>query len=365
MGSIILSANGCLKAPDFQTGSASMEPDQEITEPDSELTGGEVLEEDAGVLPTDASLPCESLPSSNDASCLDESLPMPDQSMSCEATDGPCPDAEVEVEDMEVPEPEEFTNTRWLKIGGPSFLQADGSLVSSSLGRLTNGSGEGDAWTISIYVKTGNTAGKQSILYYGSGQQSQAHLGVYWSGKANNDLRRLILVYGTDANHLEFFTPPNTIEQSSRQWYHLLLTYDGYRTGSQADGIDRYLSRFKIFIDGNQQVLETSHSNYGIDTELQGTQLVVGIHPTEDFDLSGFKVDELAIWESDQSVNVMDIYNDGQPHDLKQLTVSPSHWWRFGDGEMDEYPILRDQVGEADFTMHNMSYDDIVDSTEF
>ena len=120
------------------------------------------------------------------------------------------------------------------------------------------------------------------------------------------------------------------------------------------------LSRFKIFLDLDQISLITSHSNYGIDTGLQGDYLRIGKHPMEEFNLSGFKVDELAIWDSDQSAKILEIYNDGVARELTQLESPPTHWWRLGDGEMDEYPTLRDQIGEAHFTMNNMSVEDIV-----
>jgi hypothetical protein len=146
-------------------------------------------------------------------------------------------------------------------------------------------------------------------------------------------------------------------------WYHLMITYDGGETGSQSSQLDQALSRFKIFINGAQSSLTTSHSNFGIDLGLQGDYLRIGKHPTEEFDLSGFKVDELAIWDSEQSSKVLDIYNDGSPTDLSQFESPPAHWWRFGDGEMDRYPILRDQIGEAHFTMYNMRPEDIISNS--
>tara|TARA_R110000737_G_scaffold37399_1_gene57178 strand:+ start:305 stop:538 length:234 start_codon:yes stop_codon:yes gene_type:complete len=68
------------------------------------------------------------------------------------------------------------------------------------------------------------------------------------------------------------------------------------------------------------------------------------------------KVDELAFWSSDQSANIVDIYNSGVPFDLS--TESPSNWWRMGDE--DTYPTLSDEVGGTALTMNGMTSSSIV-----
>ena len=72
------------------------------------------------------------------------------------------------------------------------------------------------------------------------------------------------------------------------------------------------------------------------------------------------RVDELALFDSDQSANVSDIYNSGVPFDLSTLGTQPKHWWRMGDG--DTYPYLQDNGTEANciFQMYNMTAADIV-----
>ena len=76
--------------------------------------------------------------------------------------------------------------------------------------------------------------------------------------------------------------------------------------------------------------------------------------------MRGARVDELAIWDSDQSSSVSQIYNSGSPFDLSTLTIEPVHWWRMGDG--DTYPNIQDNGTEANFTfvMNNMTSADIV-----
>ena len=66
----------------------------------------------------------------------------------------------------------------------------------------------------------------------------------------------------------------------------------------------------------------------------------------------------MAIWSSDQSANIADIYNSGVTHDLAILSNPPQHYWRMGDG--DTFPLLEDAIGSLNATMVNMTVADIV-----
>jgi hypothetical protein len=59
-------------------------------------------------------------------------------------------------------------------------------------------------------------------------------------------------------------------------------------------------------------------------------------------------IDEVAIWNSDQTSNVSSIYNSGSPDDLSSL--SPLHWWRMGDFEGGASSSVKDQ-GNATTTI--------------
>ena len=68
-------------------------------------------------------------------------------------------------------------------------------------------------------------------------------------------------------------------------------------------------------------------------------------------------LDEVAIWNSDQSANIGSIYSVSGAVDLSSL--SPISWWRMGDG--DTYPTLTDNgSGGNNGTMTNMVSGDIV-----
>ena len=69
-------------------------------------------------------------------------------------------------------------------------------------------------------------------------------------------------------------------------------------------------------------------------------------------------IDELALWDSDETANAAAIYNSGTTHDLAILGSAPTHYWRMGDE--DTFPTIEDNVGSLDFTMFNMTSSDIV-----
>ena len=86
----------------------------------------------------------------------------------------------------------------------------------------------------------------------------------------------------------------------------------------------------------------------------------VGKYVSNGYLRNNSKVDELAIFDSDQSANIGSIYNSGAPFDLSTLSTEPKHWWRMGDG--DTYPNLQDSGTEANctFVMYSMTSADIV-----
>ena len=102
-----------------------------------------------------------------------------------------------------------------------------------------------------------------------------------------------------------------------------------------------------------------SNANFGWSSAIDADNLRVG-RLTGNYMRGNCRVDELAVWGSDQSANVSDIYNSGAPGDLDLLTPAPEHWWRMGDG--DTFPTLQDKSG-AHFIMYNMTAADIVTDT--
>ncbi len=243
-----------------------------------------------------------------------------------------------------------FANTKSVQFNTQDYLGANAALLDPTLGRTANGSGASDAWSISFWIKPTHTQSGRVLFYYGSNDTTNGGI-IEIRMTSSNKLR---LQYGSANNCIRLMSP-NAL--TNNVWQHITYTYDGGTTGASSGSINNYYSRFNLFIDGVSQSTSNSNINFGWSGALSGQNLRVGKLVSGNT-LAGEKVDELAIWGSDQSANISDIYNSGTPFDLSTLGTGPDHWWRMGDG--DTYPTIQDNVGTAHFTMYNMTVADIV-----
>jgi RES domain-containing protein len=251
-----------------------------------------------------------------------------------------------------------FSNTKSVNFQNQDWLGANASLLSSTLGRTANGSGSGDAWTLQVWFKgSTSTSNGQTIFYFGDNDTTNGGQFYLRYQGGNNRLR---FRYGTcsGVNYLNFHSAGGTLVDNT--WHHILVAYDGGTTGTSSADISSYYGRFSIFIDGVDAVPNGSwsNSNYGWSSPVDADNLRVGRYASSQYLQDNCRVDELAVWNSDQSSNISSIYNSGTPHDLSLLSNAPSHWWRMGDG--DTYSVIQDNVGNADFVMYNMTASDIV-----
>ena len=245
-----------------------------------------------------------------------------------------------------------YSNTKSVRFYNGDYLGANAALMDATLGRSGNGSGASEAWSISMWFKPGTATEAQTILYYGSADTNNGgNLLLRFTG--NGD--KLRLKYGSSYNHISRLTATDSLPAGT--WTHILVTYDGGTTGSSAGSINSYYQRFKIYFNGVLQATTNSHSNYGWSSSISGQNFRIGRYSSGNYMKTCF-VDELAVWGSDQSANVADIYNGGATHDLSQLTTAPNHYWRMGDG--DTYSTIQDTIGNAHFVMYNMTAADIV-----
>lgn len=246
-----------------------------------------------------------------------------------------------------------FSDTKSVNFQNQDWLGANASLLDPILGRASNGSGSGDAWSISLWFKASTNNQGQVILYFGDNDTTNGgYIQLMQINSGGNKLLRLR--YGSQNNNLRIQTGAGSLVPG--QWQHVLITYDGGTTGSSSADMSDYYGRFKIYIDGSLQAANNNHTNYGYTGGVDADNFRVG-RQSGNY-MRDCRVDELAVWGSDQSGAVSDIYNAGSPHDLALLTSSPDHWWRMGDG--DTYPTIQDNVGTAHFVMYNMTAADIV-----
>jgi hypothetical protein len=253
-----------------------------------------------------------------------------------------------------------FANTKSVNFNNNDWLGANAGILQNTLGRSSNGSGSSDAWSVSFWFKPGTaTNAGQTILYFGNQDVvNQGYIQIKYNGQ--NNFKRLEFRYGSNNNRINLFTQTSTFTVG--QWHHVLITYDGGTTGAASGSVSNYYSRFNIFIDGtnvNSSNINTNN-NFGYTGSIQPQNFRIGRFNNGQAMRNNCRVDELAIWDSDQSSNISDIYNSGAVVNLTNLTDKPKHWWRMGDG--DQFPYLFDVGTEANciFVMNSMTAADIV-----
>ena len=249
-----------------------------------------------------------------------------------------------------------FADTKSIQFNNQDYLGANAALLDATLGRASNGAGASDAWSISFWFKGGtNTSNSQTILYFGDNDiTNSGHFHLRYRA----ELEALRVSYGSSNNKVQWNSANDVLP--SNTWKHVIVTYDGGTTGASSGSLSNYYSRFTVFVDGVDVTSggTWTHNNYGYSGGIDADNFRVGRYASGNYLQSNCKLDELAIWNSDQSSNVSSIYNSGSTFDLTTLGTSPTHWWRMGDG--DTYPTLQDQVGTAHFVMYNMTVADIV-----
>jgi len=210
---------------------------------------------------------------------------------------------------------------------------------------------------MSLWYKGSTDSRGQVIAYYGQGT-NQGQNGYIELRQTNvGSQKRLRLRYGSHSNYLQLTTPNGSITPST--WQHIMVTYDGGTTGSASDQMSAYYSRFNMYIDGVLQTTSNTHQNYGYSAAISAGNWRIGRITSGSY-MRGTYLDELALWDSDQSSNISTIYNGGNVKNLDSLNIKPKHWWRMGDG--DTYPYLQDNGTEGNciFEMNNMTSADIV-----
>jgi hypothetical protein len=246
-----------------------------------------------------------------------------------------------------------WQDTRSVVFSTQDYLGANAALIDGALGRVGSGAGSTDAWTISLWLKPSSTGSGRVVVYYGSNDTTNGgHLEVRLTSQ--NKLR---LSYGSNNNHIR---KTSTTALTTGAWQHVCITYNGDTTGASSGSLSSYYSRFSMFVDGSVVSTSNTHNNYGWSGGISGQNFRVGKLVSGNY-LNGDRVNELAIWSSDQSSAISDLYNSGTTSDLNTLTTTPTHWWRMGDG--DTYPTIQDNAGSAHFVMYNMTASDIVNDT--
>ena len=217
-----------------------------------------------------------------------------------------------------------------------------GAKVGSSFSNLKSIALDG----VDDFVDCGNPAslqitGELSISAWFKTSSTSAQAIVSKDGEDPN--RSFLLFYSTSASTIRFVifqggsvnVTTSTSTVTDGNWHHVLAVNDG--------------SDLKIYIDG---VLEDTNVGGGGSIDNTSAEFHIGKKERATGDFFNGVIDEVAVWNSDQSANASSIYNSGVPNDISSL--SPLSWWRCGDG--DSAPTIVDHgSGGNNGTMTNFS----------
>jgi len=238
-----------------------------------------------------------------------------------------------------------YSNTKSLSFNGTSSYLAGNPTVMNAMDRVSNG--DGNAWSLSMWFKPSSTTSTQTLFNYGKGSGTNEGAITIQQHGGNN----ILLTYGTTTNKLVITAlSPLTIGA----WNHLVVTFDGGTTGVNQADLSNYYSRFSIAVDGVVQTQYGSHINYGYTGVLNGNDTsdnIFRIGRDNNVYNNYFDgvINQVAIWNSDQSANLSAIYNGGTAQDMSLLSAAPSHLY---DIETS-ITTITDSIGSANLTGYN------------
>ena len=221
--------------------------------------------------------------------------------------------------------------------------------------RAGNGSGASDAWSLSMWIRQDSTHTNaiQTIFNNHSDDVGELFTKVVILIQYKHPNKSILFRYGNIFNDLRFETPNSSITPD--QWHHVLWTYAGGVTGEDAAQINNYYAEFKVYIDGSLQSTTNTNTSNGCDDGAPAKYLKIG-NPIAGSTLFWFgDIDELALWDGDQSGNIANIYNSGNTHDLGQLSPAPKHYWLM-ESAISTLPTIQDVLGDVDLTATSVTF---------
>ena len=244
-----------------------------------------------------------------------------------------------------------YTNNKSLKFSNNSsaYLNGLGSSVSS-LQRAANGTGSSDAWSISMWIKPSSITNSQTLFYYGGDDlvnEGRIDLTQFSGGN-------LLFRYGNNANNLSYIGVGNF---TTGAWNHVLITYSGADTLIANGGA----TAFSMFINGVNGTSQLQQTGGGYSGSIVSDRFRIGRldgSSTNQY-LSDGIINQVAIFDGDESANISTIYNGGNTQDLSLLTSTPVHYY-----EMEtSTTTITDISGSANLTGFNFSASDLVSDT--
>ena len=202
-----------------------------------------------------------------------------------------------------------------------------------------------------------NNTSNQTLLVYGAGDDyNGGAITVKQSGGTS-----LVLNYGTVYNNIILVAGNSFVANT---WQHVMITFDGGTTGVDSNLSTDYYSRFDIYIDGVLKTPVGVASNSGYDGAISGANpsdniFRIGRASNVHNNYFGGIINQVAIWDTDETANLATIYNSGATQDLSLLTTAPAHYYEIETS----VTTITDIEGNADLTGYNFANTDLVTDT--
>ena len=181
-----------------------------------------------------------------------------------------------------------------------SVFDFDGSNKITGTGALISGN---ESRSFSLWYKTSSTAAQ---IPFSLGSPTDQTNGAQFAYCINRSSTTNAAIFGKNSAYdTSVFTVPYT---SDGNWHHLLVTYDQ--------------SALKVFIDGNLEATPALPSTSYITSAgfTIGGWTIVGNR------LFNGEISNVAVWNSDQSSEISNIYNSGVP--ATSYTNTPTAWYK-------------------------------------
>lgn len=232
------------------------------------------------------------------------------------------------------------------KIRGANLGSSTTSITTTSIPH-TDGSGNDEPFSVSCWV------------YHNTLTSYQSHIGTY-GASGNREWYTLVDVNGkiyfscttsNGANYIGRTTNDSAITING--WYHILYTYNGSETNGG----------LKIFVNGSQ--VDTTNLSAGTYTGMSNTSRATYLmYRGDGYGMVGY-VCEVAMFDSDVSSDVSDLYNSGDGVFWNQVT---SAWeeqdslrnglvsaWNFNGDALDDVGSNDGTVSDATITQSGVS----------
>ena len=203
------------------------------------------------------------------------------------------------------PLPPSFTNTYSLDFDGIDDYIDCGTGVQTTLGATA------PEVTLSGWFKINDLSQQQALF-----------------GFPQASTYGIISVWYHQSGYLQFRMNQNSWYQylafNNSNWNHVVVVYDG-AAYTDPNGT------LKVYLNGVLQAISADTSGWptSLDFTSVATKNRIGWGWSNTYTFIG-NLDNIAVWDNDQSANIDTIFNNGRPGDLSSL--SPLSWYRFEEG---------------------------------